>query len=434
MDSRGGVRRGSKHPSFYRRTAYDTKDWYDAELVERARNYMQPIKPVRRLDAIVNTALSIALVLLLAGPRIVSALHGLPWPVQLVAVMLLTSIVSTLVQLPSGYWFQMVHEKKWGFSTQTLGTWVKDQVKSFAVGAVIGGVLLVLIFALIRATPYWWILGGLGIGAVVLVLSFVFPVLILPLFYKQKAVEGELKARIDRIAGIAGVAVRRAFVMDASTRSTRDNAFVGGLGRTKRVVVFDTILEHPGHVLDHVLAHELGHYRLRHIVLQVPFVMLASIVQFGLIAVLASWSPLLQLAGVSSLREPAALPLFSLLSLLLAPPFGLLNAWFTRVLERQADLEALELLDDPGAFIDIWRRLTTKNLGDLEPSWYSRAKGDHPVDCERMAFGKLWAELNGVQVIEPLDTASLSVALAPPPDLDPGSDPGSPSGTATAAG
>jgi Zn-dependent protease with chaperone function len=155
----------------------------------------------------------------------------------------------------------------------------------------------------------------------------------------------------------------------------------------------------------------------------VPFVVVISVAQFGLVALVAAWHPLLALAGVGALRDPASLPLFELLEMIVGIPFGLLTAWFTRVLERQADLEALELLGDPGAFMDIWRRLTSKNLGDLEPSWYNRAKGDHPVDCERMAFGKAWAEMNRVPIVEPTQTEALGKPEAPSPQVAIGAEP-----------
>jgi STE24 endopeptidase len=363
---------------------------------------MRPIKPVRRVSAVISFALTLAFVFTSLGPRIETAVHSSWWPLNLVAILAVTTLISTMVSLPFGYWRSMVHDKRWGFTTHGLKTWILDQLKGLALGLVIGGLLLTGLWALVRWTLLWWLIAGLAVGLVVIIFSFIFPVLLLPLFYKQKEItEGEVKARIDRVTALTGVDIKRAFVMNASSRDTRDNAFVGGVARTKRVVVFDTLLGHPGHVVDNVVAHEVGHYRLRHILLQVPAAMALSLVSYFIIAVITSFPQVLHLGGVSSLGDPAALPIFSLVSEIVGLPIGLMQPWLTRVLERQADLEALEVLSDPGANVDTWRRMTTKNLGELEPSRWQRLKHDHPENAERMAFAKAWAELNQVQIVEP---------------------------------
>ncbi|MFN2462634.1 MAG: M48 family metalloprotease [Candidatus Dormibacteria bacterium] len=407
------VRRDSKHPSFFGRTPYDNADWYDEELLQRARDYVRPLKRLRIASTAVGLVIAVLTVLLLVGPRVEAALPRLPWPAQVLAILLVLAIIDMPFSLAKSCWTTLVYHRRWGFSTQTLRGWLADQAKELALGLTLGTALLSLLLELIRLTPYWWLVATAVSGGLVLIVGFIFPVVIMPVFNKQKPMEGELLERIQRIARLAGVPVSGAYVMDASRRSTRDNAVATGFGKTRRVIVFDTMLNHPGYVLDHVIAHELGHNRRRHNFVSVPLAMATVGLQFVLVALLASIPSVRHLAGITSLADPAALPLILLLMAICSPVISLVTAWASRVLERQADLEALELLGDPGAFIDSWKRMMTKNLGDFEPSWYSRATHDHPETAERMAFIKKWAEANDVPIVEPTDTRSLASVVSP---------------------
>jgi STE24 endopeptidase len=233
-------------------------------------------------------------------------------------------------------------------------------------------------------------------------MAFVYPVLIMPIFNKFVPLGDEdLKHRIDAVADKAGVTIKGSYTMDASRRSRRDNAFVAGFGPTKRVVIYDTMLEHPACTVEQVVAHEIGHYRLQHILTSLPAALLSTLATFGLMELLLSWKDLLDFAGVSELKDARSLPLFIAVFGALQVVTSLPTAVLSRHHEREADLESLRLLRDPGAMVDVWRRMAPKNIADLEPSWWSRLKASHPGAAERMAFATEWAKLNGVEVVEP---------------------------------
>lgn len=403
----GPARRGSLHPSLARRTPYDTADWFDPDVVAEARRYQRPLKRL----AIVRAALgSVALLVFLfaeGGPRVIDALDVRGWVLQLVVVVAALHLVDFLYEPWLTAYQELVHDKRWGLSTQTVGGWAKDQVKALVLSTVVLSAMLVPVYAVIRATSWWWLGAAIVLMGVQLVLAFVYPVLLMPVFNKFTPLpDGDLRSRVDGVAARAGLAIEGAYTMDASRRTRRDNAFVAGFGRTRRVVLYDTIVEHPPEVVEQVVAHEIGHYRLRHILKGIPFSTLLVLAAFAFTKVITDWDTLLDWAGVTTVEDPAALPVFLLGFGLAYKVVSLAQAWRARWFERQADLEALELLADPTAFIESWRRMAPKNKVDLEPSWWKRLQQSHPEVPERMAFGKAWADANQVpvdpKVLEPV--------------------------------
>lgn len=389
--------RSSDHPSLWRRTAYDVTDWFDATALADARAYARPLHRVRFLAALLSTATIVGYVMLDGGARVVDAL-GLDdagWALQLVAVLLGYVLVSLVVEPWTGAWVSLVYDKRHDISTQTVGSYVSDQLKGTVVSLLVLSALLIPVLAIIRSTDQWW-LWGWGVFMVFQVaLAFIYPVVIMPRFNKFVPLpEGDLRARVEAVAARAGEEISGVFTMDASKRSRRDNAFVAGFGPTKRVVIFDTMLDHPPEVIEQVVAHEIGHYRLKHIPKTVPFVAVVMLGVFWFVQWFTEWEWALDQAGVASIDDPrgAGLLLFALG--LGFKAIGWTTAWYGRAKERQADLEALELLGDPPAFIDVWRRMAPKNKAELETPWWRRIEASHPEIAERMAFGAEWQRRN----------------------------------------
>jgi STE24 endopeptidase len=183
-------------------------------------------------------------------------------------------------------------------------------------------------------------------------------------------------------------------VADASRRSLAGNAYVAGLGRTRRVVLFDTILEWPAEVVVQVVAHELGHWRHAHLRRKIPVVIAIQFLLFVAVWALLRWDWLLDLGGVSSVRDPAAIPIFA--SLFPAGFIGanLVTSWLSRADERQADIYALDVLEEPDAFSDVFRRLADRNKADVDPSTWKRLAASHPPIPERLAMARQWQEVS----------------------------------------
>ena len=389
------ARRNSAHPPLTRRTPYRVDDWFSADELAEARRYAGPVKRLRLVRSVLSGAVILVLIGTKAVPNLLDSLGWRGWALQIVV----GAFVITAADLVATAWItgylQLSYDKKWGLSNQTPGRFAADQAKDLVIGTLLVAVLLVPVYAAIRATGLWWLWGWLAFMAVILGVTFVYPVVIMPRFNKFTPLEqGELRSRIEAVARLAETEIEGVYTMDASKRSSRGNAFVAGFGATKRVVLFDTILDYPIDTIEQIVAHEIGHYRLRHITKSVPFQGLLFLAAFAFVAVLGRWDGLLDWAGVDELGDPGSVPLFLGLFGLAWAGLNLAQAWFTRFKEREADLEALELLGRPEAFIDVWRRMAPDNKIELEPSRWTRLNNTHPEVPERMAFGRAWAEQN----------------------------------------
>jgi STE24 endopeptidase len=293
--------------------------------------------------------------------------------------------VAALVQLPLSYWRDLRRERAWGFSRQSVRGWLGDQAKGLALGVLLLAAFWAGAVGLARAFPRWWpVAAGLAFAAVTLVVSFLAPVVLEPVFNRFRPLEDErLAAELRALGEHAGVPVRHVLVADASRRTNKVNAYVSGLGGTRRVVLYDTLLaatEAPEVKL--IVAHELGHRRERH-VLKGTLVAMAG----AIAGVLVLWAVLG--TRIASPRElPQALLLFLLLELTgLAPGAALSRRW-----ERQADRFSLELTGDLGAFERAHVDLARKNLSDLVPPRLAYLLlFSHPSPPERLALGRAWA-------------------------------------------
>ena len=319
------------------------------------------------------------------------------WALQLVVVVAVLESISLLVNVGFDIWVDLVHDRRWEMSTQTGRGLAIDQVKSVLLGIAVNVVLLLPLFAVIRSTDLWWLWGWLVVVAFTIGMGFLFPVLIAPVFNTFTPLDDEdMVGRIDRVAELAAVDISGAYVADESRRSRRDNAYVAGLGATRRVVLYDTLLEHPPEVVEQVVAHEVGHWRLGHLQRQIPVMAALLLALFLVLRAVAGWDGLFEWADITTggdvpaIGQPAALPIIMLVAGAGFSVVGLASAWVSRAFERQADLDALELLGEPDVMLDMQRRLHTKNLADLDPGLLKRLQASHPPAAERMAFTAAW--------------------------------------------
>jgi STE24 endopeptidase len=397
------IRRQSAHPPLGARTAARNEDFFDEAQLADLRAYSRPRKKVDLVAKVVVGALDVILIFLLdLGPEVAGWVDGSPWPVRLVVVAGVFALISQVLLLPADWWATMVHDRRHGLSNQGAGLWAGDQVKGLALNVVLSGLLLVPIFWAIRTFDTWWLVGGLVFFAVALFLNFVYPVLIMPRFNKFTPMEqGPLRSRIEEIARLAETSIEGVYTMDGSKRSRRGNAFVAGFGPTKRVVVYDTMLSFPLEQIAQVVAHEIGHYRLNHIPKTFPLAGLQMLVALAFVQYVIGSDTVLGWAGVEDLGDPGAAPLFLLGIGVPMAGLALVSAWVSRRNEREADLEALELLGDPTSFVAMWPSFVELNKADLEPGWWDRLNASHPGVAERMQFGLDWAEMNRVPVSPP---------------------------------
>ena len=288
-------------------------------------------------------------------------------------------VVLAAARTPLAWWFGFVRERRWHFSTQHLSGWAADRGKAIAVEALLTAVALLGLVAIARALPGWWVVpAAVAAALLALLLSFVAPVVLEPLFNRFRPLEDEnLSEGLDALALRSGVPVREVLVQDASRRTRKPNAYVSGLGRTRRLVVADTLLEQASTAeLRVVVAHELGHRRHRHVLLGTVLSMVAAC-----IAIVVVWA----LLG-TTVTDPHRLPLVLLIGLgmtLVSLPAG---SAISRRWERAADRFALQVTGDARAYEDTMRMLASSHLSDVEPPLVVYLLlFTHPTPAERIA-------------------------------------------------
>ncbi|MFI6234124.1 M48 family metalloprotease [Micromonospora sp. NPDC050784] len=372
-----------------------------AEQVAKGREFRAALRPGGYAALAVGLLIALALGLTPLGSRLVE-LVGRPfgghWAAQAVLGGLAVVLVADLVTLPFAAWRQSVLTR-YGLSTNGWSGWAVDLLKSYAVSAVIGAVALFGFYAVIRLAPrWWWAFGAAGAAVLVVLLSFVLPVLVEPVFNRFTPMEqGPLRTELMSMAARDGVPVRDVLVADASRRTRAVNAYVSGLGPTRRVVVYDTLLREatPAEVTA-VVAHELGHAKDSDVAAGTLTGALGAAAAVVALYLLGSWGPLLRLAGVDSVAQPSAFPLLVALVTVAGLVAAPVQALMSRRVEARADAHALALTDDPESFESMQRRLGSVNLGDPDPPrWEYLYSASHPSTVERMAAARAYAREAG---------------------------------------
>ena len=269
-----------------------------------------------------------------------------------------------------------------GLVTQSATGYAGDVAKGEAIGALLagaGGALLM--FGLRRFGSRWWAPGAVVVVAFGVLGSYAGPVVLDPLFNKfDKLPPGELRSDVLDLARRAGVDVGQVYEVDASRRTTASNAYVTGLGHTKRVVLYDNLMKDftPAEVRL-VVAHELGHVRHR----DVPY----GLLWLALVAPAGLWAAALLAERLAPRGAPAltAVPAVALAVGLVATPVTMISSQLSRAVERRADAFSLALTRDPESFIGFEKRIAVKNVADVEPpAWSTFLLASHPPTLERI--------------------------------------------------
>lgn len=351
------------------------------ERMEQGRRYRRIGYRLQFSRTVLSALFS--LVLVLGGANLLW--EALPGRLAFVAAFL---AIGTVVQLPLDYYSYRL-ARRYGISVQGPGGWLMDELKGFLLSLLLMGSLLYGVLALWETRPESWHLwmGGFTLAGMFLI-TFASPVLIAPLFHKYRPLgEGELNDRLMALSRRAGVFVKRCVVMEASKKSTGLNASLSGLGQTRRITLFDTMIAAcTVDEVEVVLAHEMGHHIHNHILKFTAMGAAAIVALFGLGGLyLAPLSEALGLGGLTPAALPLGLLLVSVLGLLLRPAMMA----YSRQAERDCDTFALKLTNNPDAFITAFRKLADKNLADFDPPrWAYYLYFSHPPVPERVAMAE----------------------------------------------
>lgn len=367
-------------------------DRLDGATHARMRTYQRARGLVGLPSRWTRVAVTVALVVSGGLGWLHDLLHGLGLSPYLHGLLFIgaLSTASTLIGLPFGLYRVFGIERRFGFNTMTWRTLLADLIKGTALGIVLGVPLLLAVFVLVdRGGELWWLYAFALVGAFQLMVSAVYPTLIAPIFNKFTPLPpSSLRERLETLATRLGFRVRDLQVMDGSRRSRHSNAYFAGLGRAKRVVLFDTLVEQLDEgQLAAVLAHEIGHQKRRHVSKRLGVSLLLLLVAFWVLGRLLHFDPLYQAFGFASSGDGTAALLVVVQLALPALLFvfnPLLSGWSRRQ-EFDADRFAAAAMAGHEEMTGALLQLARDNLSDTAPHpWYSAYHYSHPPLVERL--------------------------------------------------
>ena len=364
----------------------DPTGYFSTAQVERAEDFRGP----QRLLALAGLGLSGATLVLIALRLPRERLRGRPLP-RAAAVGAGIALALVVVNLPLD---AVRHDRAVdvGLSTQAWGPWLGDIGKSAAISALFaagGAALAVVLWR--RFGPRWWIPASAAVVAVSAVFVYASPLVIEPLFNRfDELPEGKLRADVVELADRAGVDVGEVYRVDASRRTNGANAYVAGLGPTKRVVLYDNLIdEFTAAEVRSVVAHELAHVKYDDVPRGLLF--LALVAPFGMLVVQRILERL-----APGARGGDVVPALALALAAVAFAGQIAGAYVSRAVEARADAFALRLTGDVDGFVSLERRLAVQNISEPEPPKLLHTLfGTHPTTLERIGFGEAYRETEG---------------------------------------
>lgn len=302
--------------------------------------------------------------------------------------LVIPGLISSLGDLPFDYYHTFVIEEKFGFNKSTPKTWIMDQLKAAALSLILFAMIVSLILWMIRLSSHlWWLWGFLGLSLIQYLITVLYPVVIAPIFNTFEPIQDQgLAEKINHLMQEAGIRIKGLFQMDAGKRSRHTNAYFTGLGRTKRIVLFDTLIQsHPHEEILAVLAHEVGHFKQKHIWKQFFLFEVFLMIAFYLSFLLLNWPLLYRTFGFDNTPPYVGLFLLGIAGQKIGYFVTPLYMALSRRYERQADRFAVRLLQSPATMITVLKRLAADNLSNLFPHpvyvWFHYS---HPPLLERI--------------------------------------------------
>lgn len=364
--------------------------------IARERAFHSALRPPAYGSLLLAVAVALGLGLSRRGSRLVVALarpFGGGWGWQVLLGTLGLALAGRLVTLPLDVRSEQVL-RDYGLSTQDWRSWAVATLTSLVVTVVATSAALLAVLALARRAPRtWWAWGAGAVAALVLAGSFVYPVVVQPLFDAVRPLPaGPLRDDLLALARQDHVQVGDVLVADASHRTTALNAYVSGFGATRRIVVYDTLVrDSPPAQVRIIVAHELGHAKRDDVLRGSLLGAIGAAAAVCLLALLLQWDALLARVGAGGPGDARVVPLVLAVlaagTLLVTPAVDLLS----RQVEARADLHALQLTGDVSTFIDSQRRLAVSNLNDLQPGLVATALATHPSGPQRIAAARAFA-------------------------------------------
>lgn len=381
----------------------DADTVFTPEQLQRATAHSHAARWLGRTSLVVSLVVACLLGFSRFGPAVSARLRG-PWWLRTLVLVVLVTVLGRIATLPFGLALQH-QERQYGLSRQSWPAYLQDVAIGALVAAVAASIAILVLLGIIRRWPRAWpAIAGTVLAALVLLGSFVYPVLVQPLFNDFHPLpDGALRTQVMQIAAQEGVRLDDVLVADASRRTTQINAYVTGFGSTRRVVLYDNLVETlpRGEVLS-VVAHELGHAKHDDVMIGTLLGVAAAFAGVGVLGLLLGPLTRRRHAGTPTdstvtSAEPAAVPansaglvpillaLFAIGSVLSLP----VQNTISRRIETRVDVVALRVTQDEASFVALQKRLALSSMADpTPPTWSQFVFGSHPTALQRIALAE----------------------------------------------
>ena len=344
---------------------------YDAEKYAKSQNYLRDNTRFGQIQAGIMLPLTIAFIVL-GGFSWVNDIAGGATGNMILQGLIFGGIlilISQLAGLPFSIYDTFVIEERYGFNKTTAGTFIADLLKGLALTVLLGAPVFALILWIFSSVPHAWFWAWAALAVIQMFILFIAPVVILPLFNKFTPLEdGELRAAIEQFAQNQNYKISGIFKIDGSRRSTKSNAYFTGFGKTKRIALFDTLIEkHTTEELVAVLAHEIGHCKLGHIKKSIVISLASSLLMFFILSLFITKQGLYTAFGIDGTPLYAGFIFFGFLYAPISMILGLLGSILSRKHEYEADAYAAQTTTKPDSLISALKKLSVDNLSNLTP-------------------------------------------------------------------
>ncbi len=364
------------------------KDIIDEEKLRKMNQYSIDNTRLSVIKTVVAKFIFLGIILFGFLPFIVGFikdLHFIPAGLIFFAVL---GVIATLVDLPFDYYHIFRIEERYGFNTRTIKIWLSDLLKSLVITVFLGSALLSLLLIIIRyAGNLWWMWAWLFFFLFQLLMTALYPTVIAPLFNRFIPIQNDkLVEKIRDLTNKEGLHVKDIFQMDAARRSRHTNAYFSGLGKTKRIVLYDTLLKsHDEEEILAILSHEIGHLKRRHIIKQICIMGMVTFLLFFLASQMITWEAMYRSFGFSEIYPYVGLLLIATLWEPLEFFLSPLAMALSRKFEREADHYVLKAIKTSEPFVEALKKIARDNLANLYPhSLYIRFNYSHPPLLERI--------------------------------------------------
>ncbi|MEA2069006.1 MAG: M48 family metallopeptidase, partial [Verrucomicrobiota bacterium] len=344
---------------------------YDDEKYAKSQRYLKDTTRFEQIQAVIMLPLTIAFILLGGFSAINTIAQSTSEHMILQGLVFggILILLSQVIGLPFSIYNTFVIEEKYGFNKTTAKTFVIDLLKGLMLAVLLGAPIFALVLWIFSAVANAWLWAWGALGVIQLFILFIAPVAILPLFNKFTPLEeGELRSAIERFASAQNYTLSGIFKIDGSKRSTKSNAFFTGFGKTKRIALFDTLIEnHSTAELVGVLAHEIGHCKRGHIKQGIIISLASSLLMFFILSLFITKGGLYAAFGIDGTPLYAGLIFFAFLYAPIAMILGLLGNLLSQKHEFEADAFAAETTQAPAEMITALKKLSVDNLSNLTP-------------------------------------------------------------------